>query len=426
MKRSSPGSAEIVGTPAVAAENERAELVQRVVKSPRFQRSPKLKDFFLFVCERSVMGPPGSIHEQQIGHSVYGRRPDYDTGEDNIVRVEARRLRRELDAFFVAEGSAEPVVITIPKGGYVPLFLQREKLDETPVPPAPAPVRSSRHWLVIGAAGGLGLMLGLLWWFEFARVRSREPEHQAAESVGVWPLVLKPGTRTVVVVADGALAAVQDISGLSVPLDDYASRHYPANLQKPELQLFARRQLTGMASVLFVSRIVHLNGGRLDNILIRHPSAVSVRDFQKDNHVLLGSRYSNPWVALFRDKRNFDLQFIGDPAQACYQNRSPRTGEPPAYCGSASSGEQYGVVAFLPNLSQSGNVLMIEGTTAEGTEAAWEFLSSGNRFADFVRRNHLDKGGKIPYFELVLRAVTHGGAPVESICVSHRTLEATD
>lgn len=364
---------------------------------------------------------PEAVHEQQIGHLVYGRRADYDPGEDNIVRVEARRLRRELEDYFASEGREEPVVISIPRGGYVPRFIRRSESVAHPVSPSPGPRR--RNLWIAALVGVITLVLVLLWPGSGRRAGGGDAPRPAAATQGLWPLVLKPEERTFVIVADGSLAAIQDLSGTIVPLTDYVERRYLNGLT-PELRELARRQLTGPASVLFVSRIVQLNGGRLNNLSIRHPSAVGVQDFQSDNHILLGSRYSNPWVGLFREKRNFELVQAPFPAAPCYTNRSPRPGEQTGYCGDTASGEQYGVVAFLPNLSGTGSVLMIEGTTTAGTEAAWQFLDAGQRFNDFVYRQRLAEAGrKLPYFELLLRVRTRGGAPVELAYVTHRLVD---
>ena len=48
--------------------------------------------------------------------------PGYDPGQDNIVRVQASRLRLRLETYFNEEGAAEELRIVIPKGGYVPRF----------------------------------------------------------------------------------------------------------------------------------------------------------------------------------------------------------------------------------------------------------------------------------------------------------------
>lgn len=406
----------LAAAPVDAAECRK--LVERVTGSVRFQRSPKLKAFLQFVCERALAEPSEAVHEQQIGHLVYGRRVDYDTGEDNIVRVEARRLRRELEDYFALEGRDEPVVIVIPKGGYAPSFRHRGELSTYHASPGDKPRR--RAVWITAMGGGLLLVLAFLSLRSGTSAGRRATPKPAAEARGLWPLVLKPGERTIVIVADGSLAAIQDLSGTTVPLSDYVERRYPNEL-KSELRELARRQLTGPASLLFVSRIVHLNGGRLDNLAIRHPSSVNIRDFQSDNHILLGSRYSNPWVDLFREKRDFELVPARFPAPPCYTNRSPRPGEQASFCGDAASGEQYGVVAFLPNLSGTGNVLMIEGTTAAGTEAAWQFLNAAHGFEEFVHRHRLAEAGRqLPYFELLLRVRTREGTPVEFAYVTHR------
>jgi hypothetical protein len=69
--------------------------------------------------------PDGRITEQQIGVHVFGWRPDYNPGEDSIVRSQARFLRGKLESYFSSEGADEPIHITIPKGTYVPLFEPR-------------------------------------------------------------------------------------------------------------------------------------------------------------------------------------------------------------------------------------------------------------------------------------------------------------
>ncbi len=53
---------------------------------------------------------------------VFGRAADYDAGADPVVRVEARRLRRKLAQYYAGGGSADPIEIHLPKGGYLPRF----------------------------------------------------------------------------------------------------------------------------------------------------------------------------------------------------------------------------------------------------------------------------------------------------------------
>jgi hypothetical protein len=71
--------------------------------------------------------------------AVFGRKADYSPGEDNIVRVEVRQLRKRLEEYFATQGKDEPVVILIPKGAYVPAALMT-------APSKPEPRRSTWFW----------------------------------------------------------------------------------------------------------------------------------------------------------------------------------------------------------------------------------------------------------------------------------------
>jgi hypothetical protein len=103
----------------------REDLVRRVLSSATFQKSSKLRAFLLYICRCALDNQPASATEQQIGIHVFQRSPGYNPGEDNIVRSQARLLRIKLEHHFAHEGKDEPVVITVPKGRYLPAFEPR-------------------------------------------------------------------------------------------------------------------------------------------------------------------------------------------------------------------------------------------------------------------------------------------------------------
>jgi hypothetical protein len=118
-------------------EEECRALVKRILASPEFQRASRLRDFLLYVVERKLADLPREVTETLIGHRVFGRPAMYNTGEDSIVRTEARILRQRLERYFANEGVDEPIVLEIPKGTYLPVFLRRERPStEHPVLPS--------------------------------------------------------------------------------------------------------------------------------------------------------------------------------------------------------------------------------------------------------------------------------------------------
>jgi serine/threonine-protein kinase len=75
------------------------------------------------------------LKEIVIGSSVFDRDPHYDPRLDPIVRVEARRLRTKLEAYYEAEGRDDALVIELPRGSYVPVFRERCEIALRPARP---------------------------------------------------------------------------------------------------------------------------------------------------------------------------------------------------------------------------------------------------------------------------------------------------
>ena len=103
------------------SEAARSEL-ERVLGSPGFARNERLSRFLRFVVERRLEGRDGEIKESLLAIEVFGRPPDYDPKQDPIVRTEASRLRARLSEYYQGDGKDDPLVIELPKGGYVPAF----------------------------------------------------------------------------------------------------------------------------------------------------------------------------------------------------------------------------------------------------------------------------------------------------------------
>ena len=69
-----------------------------------------------------MAGRGDRIKAYSIAVEVFGRGVSFDPQTDPIVRIEAGHLRRALERYYLTAGHADPILITIPKGGYVPTF----------------------------------------------------------------------------------------------------------------------------------------------------------------------------------------------------------------------------------------------------------------------------------------------------------------
>ena len=148
--------------PVIAAQDCR-NLLERIIASKEFRRAHRLREFLAYVVDRKLAGASHELTEVLIGQRVFGRASTYNPAEDSIVRTEARNLRQRLDRYFAGEGSDEPIVLEIPKGGYVPVFRFRTLVSPPEAPAAtPTPLlRSRRFWLLNGAAA---LLAGAALW----------------------------------------------------------------------------------------------------------------------------------------------------------------------------------------------------------------------------------------------------------------------
>src|SRR5581483_4443779 len=94
------------------------EALQRILASPGFVRNERLSNFLRFIVEQKLQGKAGDLKESVLGTEIFGRKPDYDTHSDPVVRMEASKLRARLREYYAGEGANDPVRIEIPKGAY--------------------------------------------------------------------------------------------------------------------------------------------------------------------------------------------------------------------------------------------------------------------------------------------------------------------
>jgi len=93
----------------------------RILASPEFQLPERGRAFLRYVVEEALAGRAKRIKAYSIAVEVFGR-DEGITPDDPVVRIEAARLRRALERYYLVAGQRDPVRIDIPKGSYVPIF----------------------------------------------------------------------------------------------------------------------------------------------------------------------------------------------------------------------------------------------------------------------------------------------------------------
>jgi TolB-like protein len=115
--------------------------VEQICVSPDFDASPRSREFLRFIVDETLAGRGNDLTQNLLATRVFGRRDDFDFVFNPIVRIQAGRLRRSLERYYLLSGQEDPVRIELPKGTYAPEFRRVATLAAKPSPPAGGPAQ---------------------------------------------------------------------------------------------------------------------------------------------------------------------------------------------------------------------------------------------------------------------------------------------
>jgi hypothetical protein len=96
--------------------------LQEILSSHYFHSSAQCSALLRYVVENTVNERSDCLRERVIGTEVFDRAPDYDTGNDHIVRSRASEVRKRLAQYYQETGSGAALRISIPSGSYRATF----------------------------------------------------------------------------------------------------------------------------------------------------------------------------------------------------------------------------------------------------------------------------------------------------------------
>ena len=102
------------------------EQLERMLASDTFAGAERSRVLLRFLVERAMANQSDRLKEYTIGSEALERGDSFDPRTDPIVRAEASRLRSRIERYYATNGVADTVVITLPKGSYVPQFHSRD------------------------------------------------------------------------------------------------------------------------------------------------------------------------------------------------------------------------------------------------------------------------------------------------------------
>jgi hypothetical protein len=432
-------------TAALPTIEERRALIERVAASEQFSRSARLRDFLLYVGKQSLKEGCPEIHEQEIGAKVFGRPASYDRSADNIVRVNATELRKRIESYFESNAAHEPLVFEIPRGAYRLVFrrrpagqptdaahVQAESVHKSPDAKTAAGEDARPRWRILHLLWplvSLSLAAGCVTLYVQNRALHKAvyPWDGQPAVAAFWSGFLDPHRETDLVLSDDSASVMEDITHKPVTLGDYMSREFIREIQSSNMSADRKEDVNQVLNHNLVTfGAVRAAQVMLGEIPATYPHYLTLARYftadqiKRDNVILIGGKKADPWDDLFEDQLNFVTDYDYTRGEQIVRNRNPKPGEQAVYTVHLASDNLigYAVIAYLPNPSHAGNVIILAGTDSDATGAAAAFLGSESQMQNL--RNTFGVT-RFPYFEVLLKTSRLSGTFFDAELVAYRS-----
>jgi hypothetical protein len=343
-----------------------------------------------FVVEKTLSGETDLLKERTLGIEIFGRKAEYDTASDPIVRVTAAEIRKRIAQYYQEPGHENELRISVPAGSYVPQFHWPEVAAEVVAaaegeeqPGEGRTARSGLRWLSLAAALLMAVLLGaggvLLW----------QHLQRPVMVQGFWTPVLRSG--------DPVLLCVADQNEYS----DIALR----DADDPNHQITLHDNLTAVViddlnPIVHIAGILQSNGSKYS---LRGEGATSLMDLRGGPTIFIGA-FDNAWT--LRLTRQLRYHFANNADMTEFRIVDSRN--PDGHHWVVNRIEQmatdnyrdYAIVARFTDVTTGQLEIMVAGVGRGGTIAAGEFLTNPSDHAEL--QNIVDGAGTKKNMEVVL------------------------
>jgi len=334
-----------------------------------------------------------------------------------------------LQKYLETERVEEPIVITIPKGSYVPEFVPR-KVETVGVPMAPQeaerptvatpqPQTVRRFWLLLTVLFLIVIFPTVaLTRYVIKNDRSANIVSPGGAVCDFWGQFFdKPDEELRIVYADTNFGLWQDMSGKTLNLGDYLSYKYLED-QGDKLREVATRRATSPADLSVSVHLATLAGEFGGRASVQFARNANADYFRRGNTVLIGSHRSNPWVEVYEPNLNFELKQNLDSGAPLFINHAPQSNEAATYAIpemlDTKGDEQkeftsYGLVALLKICGEQGLIVLDKGLNMQATQAAGDQITDPQRLDVLLHDIGHKPGTDVPPFESLIRITSLPG-----------------
>lgn len=426
------------------------EQVNRILASDTFRNSESVRRLFRFVADKTFAGEADQLKEYSIGVDALGKPPTYDPRQDAGVRLVASRLRVKLDEYYRKEGSADPLIIKMPRGRFKITWEPHAPSDfpatrtstGSPEQPRPTSVGAEPAALKKWRALVIGLFVLTLALTvivvrslpQISRFRLQSPItwRSAPELEAIWGPFISSPNQVVMAYWNPVFVRFRrngDPDVLFRKSGGTGDWDYTVNSQEFSALKRTLGNPSAQPTLNYTMRGSLVSIFALSQFFAHHRSDVSLVRLDElswqevaDNNVVLVA----PSGQIYRRQQALPVSpaFIAD--QTGVHNLRPLPGEPSVFEDSKdhqqSDGETVELISMIPGPLGRTRVVSFAGNHAAGMIGGVQSFTDPS-FARMLTQKLRNSSGQIPqYFQVVLKIRYRDDTPTSTSYLAHRAL----
>jgi hypothetical protein len=420
-------------------DSELVEVALRhILESSIFRSSKQCQLLLRYIIKNSLAHQNDLLRERVIGAEVFGRSPDYDTGNDPIVRARVSEVRKRLAQYYLEYRGDTQLFISIPSGSYRAVFFQEERppfiepIDEVSAVDEKSVVdddsrhfgiveelpehrtnqidrqtqpRERRLWvsisfsiLVVVAA----VTIGVLGVRQYLQNRTAEITRRFWQplSNGTRPSIIYVGANYSYRLSGDFLNGYRaehqlEDTGPEIPVVFNSTDKISAK------DLIQTHRFTGFGDVAATARIVSFLTKSGEKYDLRCGDDIAPTDLHTSPVILVGG-FSNQWTM----QLTHDLRYTLEQGNKIV-DRSDKT-----KVWQVGSQNDYAIISRLVHSQTASFVLSSAGIGTGGTQAGAEFITNPEQLAKLLEK--APEGWERKNMQIVLHANVLHGVPVST------------
>lgn len=405
----------------VPSQDEIRRQLRSILRSTSFQGSRRCQQFLEYACEKALEGDTGALKERAIAVQIFGRRPETALGDDTIVRVGAREVRKRLAQFYVSpDGLSAPVHIDLPPGSYVPEFSCASEYRPTPLReeiaevPGHAPLKIGRRsrtgiWVAVAATAAIGALAIATRTASRGDAKSQafrvfwEPVFRSADPLLIAvgnPIVYQPSHRI-------AMLNAQRLGPEPYPLQreiQLPPREIDGSDMVPVLN-----QFIGFGDMVAANETTQMLARRGQKVHVALASSLNFAELRGSNAYLIGS-LTNHWTMELSQNWPFQFGWTDHQDAAIRDTTSPTARQWIVVSnGDGVTPDDYSLICRVRDSPTGGLLIVAAGLKQFGTEAAGRIITDPDAFGAILEK--LPSGWADRNLQIVVHVRVIGNSP---------------